>query len=83
MGGFSLDLYAGEELDLSRRLKAHGRRSRRGSVILTQHPITSSARRLKLYSNIELLRFFLRAALSPYRTPRSKEACAMWYDGKR
>ncbi len=83
VGGFDHALYAGEELDLSRRLKAFGRRDGRTYTILTRHPILSSARRLKLYRRTELLRFFAQATLRPFHTPRSKEACAMWYDGKR
>ncbi len=83
VGGFSLDLYAAEELELSRRLKAAARRRHREFTILARHGIVSSARRVSLYSNAELLRFLARALLSPRRTPRSREACAMWYDGRR
>ncbi len=83
IGGFDLSLYASEELDLSRRLKSLARRRRRTGVILTRHPLTSSARRMTMYRRGNLLRFFLKAALRPWSTVRSREACGMWYDGKR
>lgn len=82
-GGFHPDLYAAEEVDLSRRLKALARRHRKRTIILTRHPLVSSARRLKLYPRRHLLRFFARALLRPLSTPRDREACAMWYDGRR
>ncbi|MBX3747946.1 MAG: glycosyltransferase [Verrucomicrobiae bacterium] len=83
VGGFHPDLYAAEELDLSRRLKALARRRRKRTIILTRHPLVSSARRLKLYPRRYLLRFFARGLLRPLSTPRDREACAMWYDGRR
>jgi glycosyltransferase involved in cell wall biosynthesis len=82
-GGFSGEVIAGEELDLSRRLKAIARRRRKHGTIITRHALTTSARRLKLYSASELLRFWLRAMLRPRATTTSREACAMWYDGRR
>ncbi len=83
VGGFDQRFYAGEEVDLSRRLKRVARRRGKRGAILTRHPLITSARRLKLYSPWELGRFFLRAMLRPWSTTRSREACGMWYDGKR
>lgn len=83
VGGFSLELYAGEEVELSRRLKALARRRKLGVVIISRHPLTSSARRMRLYSQREIFRFALRAVWRPRATPKSREACGMWYDGKR
>lgn len=83
IGGFSLQLYAGEELDLSRRLKALAKRRGRKVAILRKHALKSSARRVTMYSQWEILRFFLRAVWRPRATPTSREACGMWYDGRR
>lgn len=82
-GGFSLLLFAGEELDLSQRLKELARRKGRRVAILRRHSLRSSARRMRFYGRGELLRFVVRAVLRPRATPRSREACAMWYDGRR
>ncbi len=83
VGGFSLQMYAGEEVDLSWRLKRLARRRGLGVTIITRVPLTSSARRMRLYSRWEIARFVLRAVWRPFATPRSREACAMWYDGRR
>lgn len=83
VGGFSSELFAGEELDLSLRLKAYGKRHGRRLVILNRHPMITSGRKLDLYSNRELIRFMLRALFSPRRVMRSREACHPWYDGRR
>lgn len=83
VGGFSEQLFAGEELDLSRRLKAVARRRGKRVTIITRHPLTSSARRMKFTSRRELLRFAIRALLRPRATTMSREACSMWYNGQR
>lgn len=82
-GGFSPELYAGEEVELSGRLKRLARRRRLAVTIISRHPLISSARRMRMYSRGELFRFVLRAVLRPRATPKSREACGMWYDGRR
>lgn len=83
VGGFSDQLFAGEELDLSLRLQARARQRGGRIVILHRHPLQTSARKLDLYSQRELFWFFLRACLAPRRVMRSREACHPWYDGRR
>jgi glycosyltransferase involved in cell wall biosynthesis len=83
LGGFSLELFAAEELDLSNRLKAHARSRGLAVVILNRHSLVTSARKLTLYSRMTHLRVFLRAVLRPSATMRSREACELWYDGRR
>ena len=83
IGGFSQELFAGEELDLSKRLHALAKETNRTVVILHRHPLHTSARKLRLYSTREYLRFVLRVALRPNGAVRSREACNIWYDGRR
>lgn len=83
IGGFNQKFYAGEELDLSRRLQRLARAKGKRGMILSRHPLVTSARRMKMYTGWELARFFMRAAFRPWATTASREACAMWYDGKR
>ena len=83
VGGFDLRYFAGEEIDLSRRLKRAARRRGKRGTIFSRHPLLTSARRLRMYSAWELGRFFLRATLRPWSTTASREACGMWYDGRR
>ena len=83
VGGFSNELFAGEELDLSKRLGDRARELGREIVILHRHPLVTSARKMRLYSTWELLRFVFRAGLNQKRVLRSREACHTWYDGRR
>ena len=83
IGGFSQEMYVAEELDLSLRLQALAREQRREIVILHQHPLLTSARKLHLYTIREHLGFLLRAAFNRRRTLGSREACGPWYDGRR
>ena len=83
LGGFSLDLYAAEEIDLSRRLKRLARRRGRTIVILRRHPILTSGRKARLYTPREALTFMLRTIVQRGRTLRSARECYQWYDGRR
>ena len=83
IGGFSIEFFAGEELDLSKRLKTLARAQKRTMVILRCHPLLTSARKARLYSVRELGRVLLRAAFMPRRLMRNRAECAMWYDGRR
>jgi glycosyltransferase involved in cell wall biosynthesis len=83
VGGFSRELFAGEELELSVKLKALAKRRGKSLVILHRHPLLTSARKLHLYSQRELFWFFLKAAFAQKRVLRSREECHPWYDGRR
>jgi glycosyltransferase involved in cell wall biosynthesis len=83
IGGFSRELFATEELDLSNRLKQLARTTSKKIVILHRHPIKTSARKLKLYTLHEILNQFVRAIFRPRRTLTSREATFYWYDGRR
>ena len=83
VGGFSLALFAAEEIDLSKRLKPLGRQSGRRLKILHTAPLRTSARKADLYTTTELLRFMLRGLLRPQSTVQNREACHPWYDGRR
>ena len=83
VGGFSNELFAGEELDLSRRLKQLARSTKRRLVILHRHPLVTSARKMHLYTPREHFRFLVRAVLSHKKVLTNREACHTWYDGRR
>ncbi len=84
IGGFDLKFYAGEEIDFALRLqKTVGRRERQRTVVLHHHPILTSARKFRLYRKREVLRFLLRSVFRPRQTISSREACVLWYDGRR
>ena len=82
-GGFNQKLYAAEDIDLSRRLKRIARRSGRTIEILCRYPLQTSARKARLYTWREQLRFITRTVVRRGRTLRSAEECFSWYDGRR
>jgi len=83
VGGFNTEFFAGEELDLSLRLKVIAKRLGKRMVILHRHPLLTSDRKLHLYSQWELFWFMVKAGFSPRRVMRSREDCHPWYDGRR
>jgi glycosyltransferase involved in cell wall biosynthesis len=82
-GGFGTEYYAGEEVFLSRRLKRIARRRGRRFVILADHPLRTSSRKLKLYTATEATRFFFRMLFTAGRAAKRPENCDIWYDGRR
>jgi len=83
IGGFSQELFASEELDLTKRLKQLGRRTKRRVVILNRHPLLTSARKIHLYTLREHLWFLAKTMASGGRVLKNREACHTWYDGRR
>jgi GT2 family glycosyltransferase len=83
IGGFNAELFAAEELELSKRLRQLARKTGKRIVILHRHPLTTSARKMRLYSKREHIRFFLHAIFNQRRTLRDREKAHLWYDGRR
>jgi glycosyltransferase involved in cell wall biosynthesis len=83
IGGFNIELFAGEEIDLSIRLKKLARTRRKRVVIIKRHSLITSARKVHLYSFREHVRFLIKASLFRSKTLSSREACFTWYDGRR
>lgn len=84
IGGFNLELFASEEIDLSQRLKKLARAAGKKMVILRGHPLVTSARKLRLLSVGDLARLWKKVLLHPRQTVRSRDACSTyWYDGRR
>ncbi len=83
LGGFSPELFVGEELDLTTRLQQLAQASGREIVILHRHPLLTSARKVRLYSTWEHLCFLFRVAMNREATCRNRAACYAWYDGRR
>jgi cellulose synthase/poly-beta-1,6-N-acetylglucosamine synthase-like glycosyltransferase len=83
IGGFNNELFAAEELELSRRLWRLARDTERKVVVLHRHPLVTSARKMRLYSSWEHLRLLARVIFSRGRILRNREAAHLWYDGRR
>ena len=82
-GGFSLELFASEELELFARLKRMARASGRTIVILHEHPLVTSDRKARLYTKREMAMSLVRSILTLGRTFRNRDDCYIWYDGRR
>ncbi len=83
VGGFSNELFAGEEIDWSRRLKRLARAEGKTIVILHRHPLLTSGRKMRLYTLREHFRFLLKAIFRNRKTLTDRAACHTWYDGRR
>ena len=82
VGGFNNEMFAGEELELSKRLKQYTRGQGRGIVILRRHPLVTSARKMRLYTKWDHLKLLARVMLNR-RALNHRESCTLWYDGRR
>jgi glycosyltransferase involved in cell wall biosynthesis len=82
IGGFSDKLFAGEELDLSKRLKQLARATGGEIVILHRHPLVTSARKMRLYTAWDHLKLVTHVLFNR-RALYNRESCSLWYDGRR
>ncbi|HWB58488.1 MAG TPA: glycosyltransferase [Chthoniobacteraceae bacterium] len=76
-GGFSEEVYAGEELYFSRRMQQWGRKRKMKFKILSDSPITTSARKMEWYSSWGIFGHVLRMLVPG--AMKKKEACDLWY----
>jgi glycosyltransferase involved in cell wall biosynthesis len=83
IGGFSAELFASEELDLSKRLNAFAKTRGQRLIILHHHPLVTSARKMRLYKQLDYLRLLWRMFLTQGQAVKQREACYIWYDGRR
>jgi glycosyltransferase involved in cell wall biosynthesis len=83
LGGFNVELFASEEIELSKRFKKLARAERKRIVILHRHPIFTSARKLRLYTPREHFKFLTKTVFAGGKTLKKREECYQWYDGRR
>jgi glycosyltransferase involved in cell wall biosynthesis len=83
LGGFSYEAFAGEDVELSGRLKRLSKQTGKRFVILHRHPVTTSARRLRDFPALSPLLLVAHIILQPHAFTTSREAAHRWYDGRR
>jgi len=83
IGGFSLDRFAAEELDYSRRMRRWARQRGWRFVILHGHPHVSSGRKFRQRSAAEIIGLLARLAVSYRHVIRDRRALDYFYDGRR
>ena len=87
LGGFSLEAFAGEELELSRRLKKLAKETGKRFVILHRHPVVTSARSRRNFTAPrqirQVCRLLYHIIFDPHHVTKSREAARAWYNGQR
>jgi len=83
LGGFSHEAFAGEDLELSQRLKKVAKETGKRFVILHRHPVVTSARRARRFTIRAYIRFLFCIIFDPHHATTSREAAHFWYDGRR
>lgn len=83
IGGFNEQLFASEEVDLSKRLKKLARTEKKKIVILHRHPVLTSPRKVELYNSRELIWCLAKIIFTGGKALNSREVCHPWYDGRR
>lgn len=76
-GGFDEKLFASEEIAMSRALKRQGR------FVVLRESVTSSGRKLRMYSGKEVLRVFGGILLAGPKGLKKREGLEVWYGGRR
>ena len=76
-GGFDEALFASEEITMSRALKRQGR------FVVLRESVTSSGRKLRMYSGREVLRLFGSILLAGPKGLKRRDGLEVWYGGRR
>jgi len=77
VGGFDEHYFGAEELVLSRALK------REGPFVVLRQAVTTSGRKLRTYSGLEILAMMARFALRGTRAIRQRQGMELWYGPRR
>jgi glycosyltransferase involved in cell wall biosynthesis len=76
-GGFDEKLFASEEIAMSRALKRQGR------FVVLRESVTTSGRKLRMYSGKQVLRLFAGLLLAGPKALRKRDGLEVWYGGAR
>ena len=76
-GGFDEKLFASEEIAMSRALKRQGR------FVVLRESVTTSGRKLRMYSGKQVLRLFAALLLAGPKALRRRDGLDVWYGGAR
>lgn len=79
VGGFDDKAYAGEEIFLSRKLKAWGKKHKMSFAILEEHPVITSSRKFHWYSSWQIALLLMLFTFFPFAL-RRRSLCRFWYN---
>lgn len=83
LGGFSEELFVAEEIEFSRKAKCYARQHDGQFEVLRDHPLITSGRKARLYSQRELFTQLFRLVFRPRKAVKNKHELDVWYDGRR
>ena len=76
-GGFDEALFASEEIGMSLALKRQGR------FVVLRESVTTSGRKLRMYSGKQVLLLMSRILLAGPKALKNRERLELWYSGRR
>ena len=77
VGGFDETLFGAEEAAMSRALRRQGR------FVILRESVTTSGRKLRAHSGLEILGILLRLALAGPKAVRQRDSLDIWYGERR
>ena len=77
VGGFDEQLFASEEISISRALKRLGR------FVVLREAVTTSGRKLRMYSGQQVLKLFAGIVLAGPNALKRRDGLEVWYGGRR
>ena len=83
LGGFNEELFVSEEINFSRKVKRYAKQHGTKYTVLSDHPLITSGRKAKLYSNWEVFTQTCRLVFRPHKTRHNRSELDVWYDGRR
>jgi len=83
IGGFSLELFASEEIDFSKRLRRWARENNGGKFITLKSPLLTSSRKITNYTFAEFIGMNLKILFNLRKTIKNRELCDFWYKSRR
>jgi hypothetical protein len=76
-GGFDEKFFASEEIAMSRALRRQGR------FVVLRESVTTSGRKLRMYSGKQVLRLFAGLLFAGPKALRRRDGLEVWYGGAR
>jgi glycosyltransferase involved in cell wall biosynthesis len=77
VGGFDEAFFGAEEIVISRALRNHGR------FVVLREAVTTSGRKLRTHSSVEMLKILARLALRGTQAVKQREGMELWYAARR
>ena len=78
IGGFDENIYAGEEITFSRKIKKWGKKNNLSFIIISDYAVITSGRKFQWYSSMQLALLFILFTIFPFAL-RNRSLCNFWY----